>query len=253
MDDNDTKFRRNNCNRMKKILLLLIILPFIVNAQDSTYYKYSYDNSLTGSYAKNSTTTTTLTYVGNNSINRNKLGITSNTTYSLGYEPQISQNELNQRTNISLKNTKYFWFIGHQYNHSFVRKISNDNLLGLGSGFYKDISQFKLSLSYAVIYQKTNYLLLPVKYNLRHSIRFKIVYEQDKISFSTEYYYQPSMINSNIIINGTTSLSIKVHKYMSLTIQDVINYSSTSSVPMIHNLTLGINHKFKNSKNYLVK
>ena len=40
---------------------------------------------------------------------------------------------------------------------------------------------------------------------------------------------------------------------MSLTIQDVINYSSTSSVPMIHNLTLGLNHTFKNNKNYPVK
>ena len=56
------------------------------------------------------------------------------------------------------------------------------------------------------------------------------------------------MLNSNIIINGTTKITFKFYKYLNLTIQDVVNFSSTSAVPMIHNLTLGLSYSFKNSK-----
>jgi len=238
---------------MKKIVTLVtLIICFLSNAQnDSIYYKSSYDNSLTGSYAQNSTTSTTLTYVGNNSINRNKIGITSNTTYSLGHNPKISQNELTQKTNIGFNGKNYFSYVGHQYNYSFLRKISSDNLVGFGGGIYKELNQFKISLSYGVIYEKINYYTLPNQYNLRHSLRAKIVYDNNNLTFSTEYYYQPSMLQSNVIINGTTKISFKLHKYLSLTIQDVINYSSRSTIPMIHNLTLGLSYTFKNNKAYL--
>ena len=233
---------------MKALLILTFILPFICKSQDSLTYKSSYDNSLTGAYARNTTTTTTLTYVGNNSININKIGLTSNTTYSLGHNPYITQNELTQKTNIGFNGSKYFSYIGYQYNYSFLRKINSYNLIGFGLAIYKEVKQFKISLSYGVIYQNTHYFKIPQQYNLRHSVRAKILYEFNTLNFSTEYYYQPSMLNSNIIINGTTKITFKFYKYLNLTIQDVVNFSSTSAVPMIHNLTLGLSYSFKNSK-----
>ena len=237
---------------MKNILTLITIFTFLFsNAQDSIKYKSSYDNSLTFTYSKNVITSTILTYVGNNSININKIGISSNTTYSIGHNPKINQNEFNQKINIGLNSKKSFFYIGHQYNYSFLRKISNDNLIGLGGGIFKEFSESKISLSYGVIYEETNYFSSNTEYNLRHSIRGKILYDLKTFIFSTEYYYQPSMIKSNIIINGNTKISIKIHKYINLTIQDVVNYSSESSVPMIHNLTLGLNYTYKNSKTIL--
>ena len=177
---------------MRNILTLLTLLTFLfTNAQDTIKYKLSYDNSLTGTYSKNTTTTTILSYVGNNSVNINKIGISSNVSYLIGLNPKISQNEFNHKINIGLNRRKSFFFIGHQYNYSFLRKISNDNLIGLGGGIYKEFSESKISLSYGVIYEKTNYFSSTTEYNLRHSIRGKILYDLKTFIFSTEYYYQP--------------------------------------------------------------
>jgi hypothetical protein len=237
---------------MRNILTLLTLLTFLfTNAQDTIKYKLSYDNSLTGTYSKNTTTTTILSYVGSNSININKIGISSNTSYLIGLNPKISQNEFNHKINIGLNRKKSFFFITHQYNYSFLRKISNENLIGLGGGIFKEFSESKISLSYGIIYEETNYFSSTNEYTLRHSIRGKILYDLKTLIFSTEYYYQPSMIESNIVINGNTKISLKINKYINLTIQDVVNYSSESSVPMIHNLTLGLNYTYKNTKTSL--
>ena len=244
-----TKFRRNNNYWMKTtILILILLISMSYKSQDSIKYVKSIDNSLTGSYSKNTTTSTTLTYVGNNSLNINKFGILSSTNYTLSHNPLISQNELSQKTNLSINGDRYFGFINHQFNYSYLRKINSDNWFGFGLGIYHDFNGLKTSVSYGVIAEHTIYSKTPNLDILRHSFRVKIVFERGILNFNTEYYFQPSILKSNTIITGTSKITMKANKYVNFTIQDVINYSSTSSVKLIHNLTLGISYTLKSTK-----
>ena len=225
-----------------------MLITSITIGQDSIRYNMTFDNSLTGSYSKNTNTSTTLTYVGNNSVNINKFGILSSTNYTLSHNPLISQNELSQKTNLSFNEDTYFCFINHQFNYSYLRKISNDNWLGLGFGVYHDFNGFKTSISYGFINQHTVYFQQPNQDNLRHSFRIKVVYDKGIVNFNTEYYFQPSILKSNTIIIGTSKVTMKANNYINFTIQDVVNYSSTSSIKLIHNLTLGLTYSSKIKK-----
>jgi len=230
------------------VLLLFLIVSSFGYSQDTTLYKTSLDNSLTGAYAKNTVTTTTLTFVGNNSYAINKYACGLTTTYTLAHNPNISQNELVHRTNFSFNEKYWFVFATHQYSYSYLRKIDSDNWAGIGGGIYRELGKLKLSLSYGLVKQKTDYFIAHTQDNYRHSIRVKAIYEKGIFSFNTDYYFQPSMLKINNIITGTTKLVVKAHKYVNFTVQDVVNYSSSSNVKMIHNLTIGLSYTFKNEK-----
>jgi hypothetical protein len=62
---------------------------------------------------------------------------------------------------------------------------------------------------------------------------------------TSEYFYQPNIINPNdLIIYGNSKLTLFNNKPINLVIRDFINYRSRSEVKLIHNLTLGIGYKF---------
>ena len=222
---------------------LLIFLLISFNLLSQTEIKL--DNNFTGILSTNKTTTFGFNYVGNNSIDFKKISYDFSTNYSTRFSPNLKENEFNQRQNIGYEKEKWDLFITHQYNYSLIRQINSDNWLGVGGGLKFKYNWGKISLSYATIYQSSNYFVNESEYLFRHPLRTKIKYEKKNISFYSEYFFQPNVSNfDDIIIYGNSKISLLLNKSLSFIIQDVVNWRSTSDVKLIHNLSLGIGYKF---------
>jgi hypothetical protein len=243
-----------------RLLFLFLLVSINVFSQDTlvmdtVFFRkseilngYNFDNSLTGVLAQAKTDNVNITYVGNNTINLKNFDINSILNYSVGFSPSINQNEFSHKLNLSHEYKNVFSFVNNQYDYSLLRTMQNDNWLGLGFGYKKRFTNTKISLSYGVIYQNTRFFNDSVKQNIRHSVRFKFNYTKNRFGFYCEYYYQPSMVTNNVVITGNTKVTLKSSKHLSFMIQDVINYSSTSKVVMIHNLTIGLGYLFNKGK-----
>jgi hypothetical protein len=157
----------------------------------------------------------------------------------------VLANELIQKANFGYNKEHWDLFTTYQYNYSLVRNIQADNWLGIGGGVKEKFNWGKASLSYAFLYQNTDYMVNPTTNKLRHSIRAKIKIEKKKFGITTEYYYQPNIKDFNdCIIYGTTKLILFPTKPFNFIIQDQMNFRSTSDVQMMNNLTFGISYKF---------
>lgn len=226
----------------KRPLLFFAILCFnLVFSQE-----IKTDNSLTGIVSNSISSQLGLTYVGENSFIKKNWDITSVTNYALTFSPNISENELTQRLSYNLKLGNWSNFTSYQFNYSYVRKIDSDNLFGIGTGIKKDYNCIKGSISYAILFQNTNYSLQTSEYLLRHSIRIKFIIEKDNFELISEYYYQPDILNfNNTIIYGTTKINFLPKNKINFTISDILNYRSQSNVKLIHNLTIGVGYKLQ--------
>ena len=192
---------------MKKPLLFLFILLVSFNIFTQTEIKL--DNNFTGILSTNNTTTFGFNFVGNNSIDLKRISYDFSTNYSTRFSPTLKENEFNQRQNIGYEKEKWDLFITHQYNYSLIRKINADNWLGIGGGLKFKYNWGKISLSYATIYQSSNYFINDSEYLFRHSLRTKLKIEKKNISFYSEYFFQPNVSNfDDIIIYGNSKLSL---------------------------------------------
>lgn len=229
---------------MKKPLLFLLSI-LIISHFSISQTEIKLDNNLTGILSSNKTTSFGLNFVGSNSIKLNKISVDIATNYAIRFSPTIKENEFIQRQNVGLEKDKWNLFLTHQFNYSLIREIETDNWLGIGGGIKFKYKWGGLSLSYASIYQNSNYINQHSDNLFRHSVRTKIKYENKNISFSSEYFFQPNMVNFNdLIIYGSSTIGLSVNKSLSFIIQDVINWRSESDVQLIHNLSLGMGYKF---------
>ena len=206
------------------------------------------DNSLTGIVSNSISSQLGLTYVGENSFIKNKWDITSVTNYTLTFSPNISENELLQRVSFDVRENKWSYFTNYQYNYSYVRKIQSDNFLGIGTGFKKEFTYIKSSISYAILFHQSNYFNGEDENIFRHSLRLKFSLEKKNWEIISEYYYQPNVTNiRDNIIYGTTKISFFPKNKLNFTIGDIFNWRSQSDVKLIHNLTIGVGYKFQKS------
>jgi hypothetical protein len=229
---------------MKRLFIIATLL-FSINSYAQT--EISLDNSLSGSLNQGkSGNIIGVNFTGNNSFDFGKhIALDLGTNYNVQYTPELSQNELIQKANFGYNKEHWDLFTTYQYNYSLTRGIKSDNWLGIGGGVKEKFSWGKASLSYAFLYQNTDYMVDPNTNNLRHSIRAKIKIEKKTFGLSTEYYYQPNIKDFNdCIIYGTTKLILFPSKPLNFIIQDQMNFRSISTVKMINNLTFGIAYKF---------
>ena len=228
----------------KRPLLFFAILCFnLVFSQE-----IKTDNSLTGIVSNSISSQLGLTYVGENSFIKNKWDITSVTNYTLTFSPNISENELLQRVSFDVRENKWSYFTNYQYNYSYVRKIQSDNFLGIGTGFKKEFTYIKSSISYAILFHQSNYFNGEDENIFRHSLRLKFSLEKKNWEIISEYYYQPNVTNiRDNIIYGTTKISFFPKNKLNFTIGDIFNWRSQSDVKIIHNLTIGVGYKFQKS------
>jgi hypothetical protein len=229
---------------MKKLIVIISSLLLSISVKAQT--EISLDNSLSGSLNQGKTNIIGVNFTGNNSFDFGKhVALDLGTNYNVQYTPELSQNELIQKANFGYNKEHWDLFTTYQYNYSLVRSIQADNWLGIGGGVKEKFNWGKASLSYAFLYQNTDYMVNPNTNKLRHSIRAKIKIEKKSFGLSTEYYYQPNIKDFNdCIIYGTTKLTLFPTKPFNFIIQDQMNFRSTSDVQMINNLTFGIAYKF---------
>jgi hypothetical protein len=229
---------------MRKLFLIALL---ILTVKSYAQTEISLDNSLSGSLNQGkSGNIIGVNFTGNNSFDFGKhITLDLGTNYNTQYTPELTQNELIQKVNLGYNKEHWDLFTTYQYNYSLVRSIQSDNWLGIGGGIKEKFSWGKASLSYAFLYQNTDYMLNPSTNKLRHSIRAKIKIEKKKFGITTEYYYQPNIKDFNdCIIYGTTKLTLFPTKPFNFIIQDQMNFRSTSDVRMMNNLTFGIAYKF---------
>ena len=228
---------------MKNLFLLLFVL-FSIKTYAQT--EISLDNSLSGSFNQGKSNIIGLNFTGNNSFDFGKhIALDLGTNYNTQYTPILTQNELIQKANLGYNKEHWDLFTTYQYNYSLVRSIQSDNWLGIGGCIKEKFNWGKASLSYAFLYQNTDYMINTSTNKLRHSIRAKIKIEKKKFGITTEYYYQPNIKDFNdCIIYGTTKLTLFPTKPFNFIIQDQMNFRSTSDVRMMNNLTFGIAYKF---------
>jgi hypothetical protein len=223
---------------MKKILLLLILIPNLILSQ-----KISLDNSITGIYSKSNNVQFNFAFNGNNSYTLNKFKLESNTNFQSSFSPKLTSNELMERLNLSHKVMKIDGFMTYQFGYSLTRQVKSNNLIGLGLVIInktKD-STYNFSLSYATLYQNSVNFKDSLNQNFRHSVRLKYKYTNNHYTFSSEYFYQPSFKEFNdYLVFGNTKLTIPLRHWVGLTIQDNLNYNPQSNVPLLHNITVGI-------------
>ena len=248
MDDNVPKPGRNNSYWMRFILLLIfLMLPVLASSQDTIKdtVKVSLDNNINGAYTKfsNNSNIVNVGFVGDNSVSYKKFKLSSSSNYSLSFRDTILANELVEKTNAGYAD----FFLSNVYTQSLVRSVRNDNAFGIGYGKKLSIKKFDLSLSYAVLYQKTFYNNGTTKQVGRNSFRTKIKYDGNLIGFSTEFYYQPNFESmEDYIVYGDAKLIFLPKKRLNFILQDAINYISKSEVRMLHNLAFGVGYTFKN-------
>lgn len=224
------------------ILLILVLSTISLKAQK----EITLDNSLTGlsSQTKNGSLFN-VSFIGNNSFDKDRFSLDLGTNYQMGYSPKLSQNEFIQKVNIGYNREHWDLFTTYQYNYSLIREINADNWIGIGGGIKEKYKWGKASLSYAFIYQSTDFFDIESRQLLRHSLRGKLKIEKKLFSVSTEYFYQPSINDiKDYIVMGNTKLTILPGKPLSFVVQDVVNYRSFGEFKMIHNMTFGVSYKF---------
>ena len=248
MDDNVSQPGRNNSYWMRFILLLIfLMLPVLASSQDTIKdtVKVSLDNNINGAYTKfsNNSNIVNVGFVGDNSVSYKKFKLNSSSNYSLSFRDTILANELVEKTNAGYAD----FFLSNVYTQSLVRSVRNDNAFGIGYGKKFSIKKLDLSLSYAVLYQKTFYNNGTTKQVGRNSFRTKLKYDGNLIGFSTEFYYQPNFESiKDYIVYGNAKLIFLPKKRLNFILQDAINYISKSEVRMLHNLAFGVGYTFKN-------
>ncbi len=226
-------------------ILLIVLFSSTLLAQSDTITIYTYNNSINGMYTENTNNQINIGFNGDNSVVKGYKNFNSNTNYNLGYTTKIINSELLQKTNVGYHD----FFLSHIFNHSLTRGIKYNNLIGVGYGH-----KWKyLSLSYASMCENIIYIELPTKNLFRHSVRCKFKYEHELFSIVTEYYYQPNMVKLNdVVVYGSTKISLLQKNKLSFTITDVINYRSINTVRLMHSINLGITYNLKiNQKNLL--
>ncbi len=219
-------------------ILLIVLFSSTLLAQSDTITIYTYNNSINGMYTENTNNQINIGFNGDNSVVKGYKNFNSNTNYNLGYTTKIINSELLQKTNVGYHD----FFLSHIFNHSLTRGIKYNNLIGVGYGH-----KWKyLSLSYASMCENIVYNEQPTKNLFRHSVRCKFKYEHELFSIVTEYYYQPNMVKLNdVVVYGSTKISLLQKNKLSFTITDVINYRSLNTIKLMHSINLGISYNLK--------
>ena len=229
------------------LILIFLMLPIMASSQDTIKdtVKVSLDNNINGAYTKfsNNSNIVNIGFVGDNSVSYKKFKLNSSSNYSLSFRDTILANELVEKTNAGYGD----FFLSNVYTQSLVRSVRNDNAFGIGYGKKFSIKKLDISLSYAILYQKTFYNNGTTKQVGRNSFRTKLKYDGNLIGFSTEFYYQPNFESmEDYIVYGNAKLIFLPKKRLNFILQDAINYISKSEVRMLHNLAFGVGYTFKN-------
>lgn len=226
--------------------LTLIICSLFSSIFVFSQQKWTFNDALNFGFYQNGTAKTkTLAFITNNQFDFRYWTLANNLNYTLLYNPKLVQNEFAEKFTVSFSKNHHSAFTIYQYNHSLVRKIENNHLMGIGYGVRDSLFGFKINVSYAILNEYIDFLDNSIKHNIRNSFRIKISRENKKMAFSSEYFYQPNIRTMrDYTLYGTTKLSFKIRESLAFSVSDVYNYFNTSTTPVIHNFTIGIAYNY---------
>lgn len=225
---------------MKLLILLFLLIGFNCVAQT-----YNLSNTLGFNYTDNQVKAYSGSFISSNSYEKKWFSINNSLNENITYVDKITQHEFANKLTLALSQGQHSAFINYQTNYSLTRNLNMDNLLGVGYGRRDSIGSFKIRYSYGVLYQKINNTGLTY---LRHSVRLKLTTTINKFSLTSEYYYQPYIMDiRNTTLYGTTTISYKL-KYISISIVDVLNVFTISNIKTIHSLSVGLTYQTINTK-----
>lgn len=213
---------------MKKLLLILASLFSLhLKAQSDTVLS-DYEFTLTGIYnSVNSVSRTTLTMSAKNSIKWKKFESMVSTDYQLVSNDNInSVNDFTVRLQPRIVDKNYSIFSFGQLSSLESKKISQRFEGGIGGGkIFFDKDEFKINLSYALLFYNNNFQDLTNIKGLRHSPRFVISGELKKqnLNYLFETYYQPNISDiTDYIIRSKFATGFNINKKFSIT----LNYAT---------------------------
>lgn len=196
-------------------------------------------------YQNGSNKTQTFALITNNQVEFKRITAANNLNYTLLYNPKMAQNEFAEKFTISYSKRKFNIFTIYQYNHSLVRKIENNNLMGIGLGVRDSLLGFKINLSYAILNEHITFNNQSTNNNIRNSFRIKLSRETKRIGISSEYFFQPNIMKfSDYTFYGATKLIFKIKDSFSFNISDLYNFFNNSTTPVIHNFTVGLAYSY---------
>jgi len=222
---------------MKKILLFIILISNSLFSQ-----KLNLNNSLGFNYQYNNIKTYTSNITSINSYEYKNITYSNSLNHNLSYSSKVNQNELANKFIINWSKNNYMIFLTNQTNYSLTRNINIENLFGGGFGRRDSIIGIKINYSIGLLYDKIYNQNLEY---LRYSVRIKLSQIKPNYNWSTEFYYQPDILNSNnIILYGTSKMNFKMNNYLSFSLVNVYNYYSIAKVKKINTFTLGITYNY---------
>ena len=220
-----------------KFLVTLVVLI-------TTFFSYSQtlnlNNTIGFSYSDNSIKTYNGTVTSINTYERQFMSYSNTLNEAITYSNKITQHEFANKFIVNYSKEHMMLFLTDQTNYSLSRNLNMENLFGGGIGRRDSVFGIKINYSLGLLYDKINNTGMEY---LRYSGRIKLSQVKQKFSWSTEYYYQPDILDrTNLTVYGTTKFSLKLNNYISMTITDIYNYYSISKVKTIHSFTFGVTY-----------
>lgn len=235
------------------LLLTVLFVPAFSQFSDSVFYHLKF--SAQGIYNKtNDNRAFTLNNALNFSIRKKYIGFNTSSNWIYGRQNgKLSNNDFSSVQNVDiLKETRklYYWAL-MSFASSYSLKINYQfqagggigyNLLNektaelvISDGLLFDASDLTLNDSTQIIYQA-----------LRNSLRIKHRWQKGAISWEGTHFWQPAISDvSDYIIRSTTSISLRLRKWLSVSGGLTYNkVSLTNRENLLVNFGLTVDHFF---------
>jgi len=211
---------------MRKILTLLLFATLYKAAHgqfnDTTHYHVQLAS--TGSI---NTTDNSTAYLLNNALNfgikQKDAVLTSTNSWIYGKQDRVlTNNDFSSALFFNLYKTFphfYYWGLLN-YNTSYSLKINNQLLTGAGIAYsLVDTKKIYINISDGVVYDQSDLLTNLNYHTYRNSLRIQYHFELQKVvTLDGGNFFQNSFAHSNdYIIRTTTTLGLKLQKWLSLT------------------------------------
>jgi hypothetical protein len=235
---------------MRKLIIaiLLIITIKTVKAQFNDTTHYHVVLSAAGSINKTDDATA---YLLNNALNFGikRKDVVLNATNSWVYGKQngvLTNNDFSSALFFNLyKSIPHFYYWGlANYNTSYSLKINNQLLAGVGAAYsLVDKPNTYINLSDGVLFDQSDLLVNEVYHTWRNSFRLQYHFAvKDILTIDGSNFLQNAFTNKHdYIIRSTTTLGLKLRKWISLTTSltyNKMNITSSDNLIFTYGLTL---------------
>ena len=213
-------------------LILLILASITARAQFNDTTHYHLNIASTGSINK---TDDSKAYLLNNAlsfaIKQKDFSLSSTNSWIYGKQNNLlTNNDYSSSLVFNLYKTFphfYYWGLVN-YNTSYSLKINNQILAGGGIAYsFIDKKNAYVNLSDGVLYDQSDLVVINNYHTYRNSFRLQFHFASDLFTLDGSNFLQNSFSRDNdYIIRTTTTLGIKLRKWISLT--TTLNYNKMS-------------------------